>query len=152
MGVEGEQTPSTPPTQTLAPKDISGHGQRPLQAISQEGHRESQVQQIYEQTFLSAQEGFRGDEDYFRPIPPERSYQDQFLQDANLETSETPAPTRSLDNLDGPKGWLLASVSSQNVSSIPGFQVQGPELEVQRVYPSMDQTCLDHNRKRAINT
>ena len=34
MGVEGEQTTTTPTNQQLVPGNISGHGQRPLQAIS----------------------------------------------------------------------------------------------------------------------
>ena len=131
MGMEGEQTPSTPTTQPLAPTDFNGNGQRPLQTISQEGHRESKVQQIYQQTFLGTQEGLRGDEDYFRPITPEQLHSDQLFQDANTERGETPAPTRSLDNLLGSERRFLASVSSQNLPSIPGVQVQEPELEVQ---------------------
>ena len=131
MGLEGEQTTSTLPTQTLAPKDIPRDGQGYIQTISQKGHRESPVQQVHEQTFLSAKEGFGGDEDNLRPIPPERSHQDHFLQNANLETGETPATTRSLDSILGSKGWVLAPGSVQNLSSIPGFQVQGPKLEVQ---------------------
>ena len=99
MGMEGEYTSPTIPTQQLVPRDFSRHGQGPLQTLSQEGHRESQVQQIHEQTFLSPQETFRGNEDHSGPISPEPIHTNCLIQDDYLERSETPATTRSLDNL-----------------------------------------------------
>ena len=131
MGLEGQQTTPTSTKQQMVPGNISGHGQGPLQALSQEVHRESQIQQVHKQTFLSPQERFRGDEDYFRPISPEQLHSDCFLQDVNAERSQAPTSTRSLDNQLGSQRWLLASVSSQVFSPLPGLQVQEPELEVQ---------------------
>ena len=101
-------TPTTFPTQQLATRYLSRHGQGSLQTFPQKGHREGKVQQIYEQTVLSPQEKLRGEEDHIGPISPEPIYTTCLIQDAYLERSETPATTRSLDNLHQSKGWLLA--------------------------------------------
>ena len=130
MDLERETSPM-PDEQTLAPTDLSGYGQRCTEAIPQEGHREDQVPQVPQHVILSPQKGLIGTEDHSRPLQTERIHQENIVQNANLETSETHSPYGSLDCLTRSQGRVLAPVGGQSLQTFSGVPIQRTELEVQ---------------------
>ena len=131
MVLEEQYSPTIVPTQPMETGYFSRHGQGSLQTLSEKSDRESKIQQIHQQTVLNPQEEFRREKDHFRPISPEPVYTTQFLQDAHLERNKITTSPGGMDSLHRSQRWLLAPVSSQSISPLPGLQVQGSKLEVQ---------------------
>ena len=66
------------------------------------------------------------------PLGSKHVYKLPNLQDANYSRDQVPAPPRVLDHLDRSQGWLLAYPHSAKQKTIPGVQIQRPELAISR--------------------
>ena len=131
MEVVKQHTPTTFPTQQLAPGHFTRYGQGPSQTLQKESDREGKVQQIYVPSFLSPKEEFSGEQDHIGPVSPEPIYSSSFIQDAYLERGQATASPWSMDYKHRFKGWLLAPVSRQSISPLPRFHIQGSKLAIQ---------------------
>ena len=116
--------------QHMASTNFGAYGQRPPEVISKKSYREDKVPEVQKLTILSSQKRSDGAKNHSGPIKTERIYNKLNLQNAHLEASETPSPNGSLDGLTRPQGRLLAYRSCQSLQTIPGVQIQRPELEV----------------------
>ena len=131
LEVDEQSTPTSFPTQQVAPGYLSRNGQGPLHSLQKESDRESKIQQVYLSSLLSPKEEFYGEQDHLGPVSPEPVHTAHLIQNADFEGGEDATSSWGLDYKHRSKGRLLAHVSSQSLSPLPRFQIQESELEVQ---------------------
>ena len=126
-----ELDPKTPTTAGAVSTYISGYRQSHIQNVQEKGHLKGQKNPGPESPIHSPEERFTRRKIDNGSVLAQQVHRVPDLQDAHPERNQLTPTHGLLDSQPRPQGWLLASQYLPQTETLPGLQIQKPNMAVQ---------------------